>query len=137
VNQKFRYGQGQGDGSVQLALTDSAAARQAHQRHWRSAERRRLLRRTSLDLERGGNTNMASIYNTALLAIFGGPAFHFGLKYTLKGAYRGLVEKRVPMGEDASEAATGWSAIAIGVYCLLGFIGIVFTIGYLGWWLLV
>lgn len=79
---------------------------------------------------------MKSIYNTALLVMVGGPALFFGLKYTLKGVYRGLIEKRVPMGEESNEAVTGWSAILIGIYSLLMSVGIVFTIGYLAWWLL-
>ena len=66
---------------------------------------------------------MKSIYNTALLVIFSGPAMYYGLKYTLLGAYRGLIQKRIPMGDDDNGAATGWVAVAIGIYSLLMAVG--------------
>lgn len=76
---------------------------------------------------------MRSGYKLALFLIFTAPALYFGLKYTLLGAYRGLIERRIPMGE---EPATGWGAVAIGVYSLLMACGVIFTIGYLAVWLL-
>jgi hypothetical protein len=79
---------------------------------------------------------MKSIYNTALLVIFSGPAMYYGLKYTLLGAYRGLIQKRIPMGDDDNGAATGWVAVAIGIYSLLMAVGVIYAIAYLAYWLL-
>lgn len=70
-------------------------------------------------------------YKLALLLIFGGPALFYGLKYALIGAYRGLVKRRIPMGE---EAVTGWGAIAIGVYSVLMASGAIFAISYIAVW---
>lgn len=76
---------------------------------------------------------MLSGFKLALLLIFAAPALYFGLKYTLLGAYRGLIDRKIPMGE---EPATGWSAIAIGVYSLVMACAVIFTIGYLAVWLM-
>ena len=62
---------------------------------------------------------MGSGIKLALLAIFGLPALLLGFKYTLLGAYRGLVLRRIPMGEEESDAAIGVAALAIGIYSAL------------------
>jgi hypothetical protein len=62
---------------------------------------------------------MGSGFKLALLAIFGIPSLFRGFKYACLGAYRGLVARCIPMGEDAADAATGAAALAIGVYSLL------------------
>jgi len=78
-------------------------------------------------------TKMRSGYKLALLVILTAPVLFLALKYTLLGAYRGLIERNIPMGE---EPATGWAAVAIGLYSLLMASGVVFTIGYLSVWML-
>jgi hypothetical protein len=62
---------------------------------------------------------MGSGIKLALVAIFGLPALLLGFKYTLLGAYRGIVLRRVPMGEEESDAAIGFAALAIGIYAAL------------------
>jgi hypothetical protein len=62
---------------------------------------------------------MGSGFKLALLAIFGLPALFLGFKYAFLGAYRGLVLRRIPMGEEESDAAIGFAALAIGVYSFL------------------
>lgn len=76
---------------------------------------------------------MRSGYKLALLLIITAPVLFLALKYTLLGAYRGLIERKIPMGE---EPAIGWAAVAIGLYSLLMASGVVFTIGYLSVWML-
>lgn len=79
---------------------------------------------------------MTSGFKLALLAIFGLPALFYGLRYATLGAYRGIVLRRVPMGDEESDAATGLAALAIGVYSLVMAGLMLMAMGYLVAWLL-